>query len=127
VFVGVELGTWLNYQIGYLNDNNVTLPLEYGINSYNSIFFRTIVGLAIAGLTEFIGKLVVYDSLCLYFKKDKQILKETANSVDNTEKNFIDLSTKFVTYAVLGVNVVFFVPLIYKFLNIQRDSFYTEI
>lgn len=102
-------------------------PLHYEIDDYTSFGLRTVIGLAIAGATEFIGKEGFYTILCSLLKEDKKKLKSMKNSVDNVRKNFVDLTTKFATYSVLGFNVLFVVPLIFKYLNIQRDSFYSEI
>ncbi|KAL7044374.1 hypothetical protein ACKWTF_001898 [Chironomus riparius] len=127
VFVGIELGHWLNYQMGYLDDSQVILPLSVEFNDIFSIILRAVIGLAIAAGSEFIGKLVTYSALCAYYGEDKKKLKEMPNSVDNNRKNFIDLTTNFLTYSFLGFCTLFLVHQIYSHLNIQRDSFYTEI
>lgn len=127
VFVGIELGHWLNYQMGYLDDSQVVLPLTMEFNNVFSIILRTVIGLVIVAASEFIGKLVAYSTLCAYFGEDKKKLKEMPDSVDNTRKNFIDLTTNFLTYSFLGFCTLFLVHHIYSYFNIQRDSFFTEI
>ncbi|KAG5675158.1 hypothetical protein PVAND_005084 [Polypedilum vanderplanki] len=127
VFVGVEIGHWLNYQMGYLNDSDVTLPLSLDFSNLIALGLRTVICLAIAGGSEFIGKIISYSLLCFYFNEDGKALKNAPNTVDNRRKNFIDLSTKFLTYFLLGFNTLFVTPLIFKYFNIQRNSFYTEI
>lgn len=127
VFVGIELGTWFNYQCGYLNEVNLSYPLSFELGNYTSLVLRTVIGLAVAGATEFVGKSLTYSVLCTILNEDKKQLKNMPDSVDNKQKNFIELTTKFVTYSALGFNVLFTVPIIFQYLNIQRDSFYTEI
>ncbi|XP_070505319.1 sphingosine-1-phosphate phosphatase 1-like [Chironomus tepperi] len=127
VFVGIELGHWLNYQMGYLDDSQVVLPLAVEFNNILNFIMRTVIGLLIAAASEFIGKLVAYSSLCAYYGEDKKKLKETPDSIDNTKKNFIDLTTNFLTYSFLGFCTLFVVHHIYSYFNIQRTSFYTEI
>lgn len=97
------------------------------LTNYVNLGLRTVIGLSIAGASEFVGKLLSYSALCIYYGVDNKKLKEMPNSLDNTVKNFIDQTSKFLTYSFLGFNVVFLVPQLFKFLNIQRDSFYTEI
>lgn len=118
----------MNYQCGYLKDTVAqSYPLHYEIDDYTSFGLRTVVGLVVVGATEFVGKELFYTILCSLLKEDKKNLKSMKNSVDHVRKNFIDLTTKFTTYSVLGFNTLFVVPLIFKYFNIQRDSFYTEI
>lgn len=96
-------------------------------NNIISFILRTVIGLAIAASSEFIGKFVTYSALCAYYGEDKKKLKEMPDSVDNTKKNFIDLTTNFLTYSFLGFCTIFVVHQIYSYFNIQRDSFFTEI
>jgi hypothetical protein len=117
----------MNYQCGYLKDTITQYPLHYEVDDYTSFGLRTIIGLAFVAATEFVGKEAFHRILCSFLKEDKNKLKKMKNSVDNVRKNFIDLTTKFATYSCLGFNTLFVVPLIFKYFNIQRDSFYTEI
>lgn len=118
----------MNYQCGYLKDTVAqSYPLHYAVDDYTSFGLRTVIGLAVVAGTEFIGKELSYKVLCSFLKEDGKKLKNMKNSVENVRKNFIDLTSKFTTYSVLGFNTLFLVPLIYQYFNIQRDSFYTEI
>lgn len=110
-----------------MNEGSFSYPLQFQLGDYTSLVLRTVIGLAVAGATEFALKGLTYSVLCTVLNEDKKRLKEMPNSVDNKQKNFIELTTKFVTYSVLGFNVLFTVPIIFQYFNIQRDSFYTEI
>lgn len=129
VFVGIELGSWLNYQCGYVKEVDLVYPLNFEIGNYTTLGLRTVVGLGIVAVTEFIGKSLIQSILCSIMNEDKKKIKEMENSVEkkNSKKNFIDLTSKFVTYSLLGFNTLFTVPLVCNYFDIQRDSFYSEI
>lgn len=124
---GVELGTWFNYQYNITQHVNVPLPLSLDFSDYYSLAGRTVVGLAVAGISEFVGKLVFYAFLCKVVNEDRKKLKEAENSVSNVNKNFVDLTSKFITYTIMGFNIIVLVPQIYKYFNIQRDAFFNEM
>jgi hypothetical protein len=127
VFVGIELGQWLNYQMGYLDDSSVIFPLSFDFSNLMALGIRTVIGLAVVGASEYVGKFISYTSLCAFYGVDGATLKKTPNAVDNTKKNFIDLTSKFLTYSFLGFTTLFFVPHVLRYFNVQRGSFYTEI
>lgn len=127
VFTGIELGTWFNYQFGISHFNQLPYPLSLDFNDYFSLAARTVSGLVIVGLTEFLGKFVSFSILCSVLSEDKKVLKASENSVNNTKKNFIDLSSKYFTYSLLGFNTIVLVPILFKYFNIQRDAFFHEL
>jgi hypothetical protein len=92
-----------------------------------NLAIRTVVGLLIVGATEFLGKITFYSILCRLFNADADKMKKMKNSVNNRVKNTIDLTCKFFTYSLLGFNAIFVCAQVFKYLNIQRDSFYSEI
>lgn len=127
VFCGTELGTWWNYQSGVVQIVDVSLPLSLEFSDWYRVAARTVVGLIVAGSVEFLGKYFSYSFLCKLVSADKKALKESPNSIDNTRKNFVDLTSKFITYTSLGFFINTAVPILYKYLNIQRDAFFTEL
>lgn len=129
VFCGIELGSWLNYQMGFIKETteNYPLTLHWAVIISKPFIARLILGLVVAAISEFIGKVVSYSFLCFLIGKDKEMLKMAKDSNDNKEKLFVDLSSKFLTYTFLGFNILFVVPQLFHFLNIGRDSFYSEL
>lgn len=127
VFTGIELGIWFNYQMGIMKfpAAGATTSLELG-NIYHLVA-RTIAGLAIVGLTEFLGKFLTFSVLSMIIGEDKKALKASENSIANKSKTFVDLTSKFLTYSILGFNTIVLVPITYKLLNIQRDAFFNEL
>lgn len=127
VFAGIELGAWFNYNYGLLNLIEVPFPLTIDFSDLYSLTCRTVLGLVIVGLTELIGKQLSYSVICMFLGEDKTVLKESENSSENYKKNFVDLTSKFITYSVLGFNTLVLVPQVYKYFNIQRSSFFNEL
>jgi len=127
VFSGIELGVWFNYQFGLMNPNEVPYPLTLDFSDIFSLTARTVLGLIIAGAVEYLGKLISYSVLCKLVDEDKHKLKASENSVYNTNKNFVDLTSKFFTYCLLGSTILIVVPQLYTYFNIQRDAFFNEL
>jgi hypothetical protein len=96
-------------------------------DNFYLLIARTVVGLTIAGATEFLGKLISFSFLSMVIGEDRKALKASENSVYNTKKTFVDLTSKFSTYCILGFNILVLVPMTYKALNIQRDAFFIEL
>lgn len=88
---------------------------------------RTIIGLFIAGLTEYLMKLVSFSLLSRFVGEDRKKLKASENSVENVKKNFVDLTSKFVTYFLLGFNLMLLVPTVQKYFNVHRETFFSEM
>lgn len=127
VFSGIELGTWFSYQIGWLTSVEQSYPLTLDFSDVFSVTTRTVLGLAIAGLTEFAAKKIFLSFLCRLFNEDKRPLMDSKSSVENKTRNFVDLTSKFLTYCLLGFNVIVVAPLAFKYFNIQRDAFFSEL
>lgn len=127
VFSGIELGMWFNYQFGLVNLKKPAYPRTLDLNDIYSLTVRTVVGLTIIGLTELIGKYVSYSFLCFVTNQDRKVLKASEKSVENVKKNFVELTSSFLTYSVLGFNTLVLVPTVFKYFNIQRESFFNEI
>lgn len=131
VFVGVQLGAWLNYQLGNMQLDPLqgtssqivwpTLPL------LGLILARTIIGLCVVAVTEVLGKLISFSLLCKMFGKNPKELKNSEDSLKNKTKIIIDLSYKFITYGLIGFNAQYLIPSLFRLLDINRPQFYTEI
>jgi hypothetical protein len=142
VFSGIELGIWINYQFGIMKFSDVAPSME--LDSLYKFIARAVVGLVIAGLTEVLGKFCSSAFLSMLVGVDRKAQKAsehvsgssdkgsfsrraTEDTISNTKKTFVDLTSKFSTYCLLGVNILVLVPTIYKALNIQRDAFFVEL
>lgn len=80
---------------------------------------RTIIGLVTGVVTKITMKYVS----CAAFRGLVQMRK--GKEADATL--FIKLSSKLFTYTTIGFHVNFLAPIIFRRLNIERPTFYTEI
>lgn len=126
VFSGIEFGSWINYQFGWTKILEESYPLSLGFGGLFYFIARTVVGLAIVALTEFLGKLGVFAFFSAVVGEDRRTLKASENSLENTKKNFVDLLSKFITYFILGFNCLVVVPKIFELLHIDRPRFFSE-
>jgi hypothetical protein len=126
VFSGVEFGSWVIYQSGWTKALEESYPLSLELGGILSFIARTILGLAIVALTEFIGKISFFAIFSFVVSEDRNVLKSSENSLENTKKNFVDLTSKFLTYSVLGFNTLVLCPKVFELFSIDRSRFYSE-
>ncbi|OQV24551.1 Sphingosine-1-phosphate phosphatase 2 [Hypsibius exemplaris] len=127
---GIFMGSWLNYQMGLITAPAITtdgpvLPPPYPIiwpSSQQVIYtiFRTVAGLACLATVRIAGKTMAHLAVCAYYKRDPNEVKG---------KNLVkfELPVKFFTYAAIGMSATFFIPALFRGLNIARDTMYTEV
>lgn len=130
VTVGLHIGAWLNYQTGNMSVAELSPPYEiYWPSQYMClcIIMRMILGLAIIALVLTTCKRVSYNWLCALLGQNPDNIKNSENSLDNKHKTFVELSCKFISCAIVGLHIVYFIPLLFRSLGIERPTFYTEI
>lgn len=91
------------------------------------LILRTVIGLCCVLATRAIGKSVSYALLCSILGRDKTELIRSENTLENKDKIFVELSYKFITYGLIGFNLQYLLPNVFKFLGIGRPDFYTEV
>jgi hypothetical protein len=126
VFTGIEFGAWTNYQLGWTKTIDKSYPLSFEVGEILPFLARTIIGLAIVALTEFLGKILCWAMFSAIINEDRKALKASEKSLENKKKNFVDLSSKFVTYSVLGFKTILLIPSLFVMLKIDRPRFYAE-
>lgn len=131
VFCGAQLGAWVNYQSGF-HQSSASLTPPFDVNwpsneNLGLIVMRTILGIGIVALSEFIVKFTSFAFACALFKKSKKEILESNDSLENKEKTIIELCCKFCTYGIIGFFTTFLVPLIFEYLSIQRSDYYAKI
>lgn len=126
VFTGVEFGAWFNYQLGWIKKFDDSYPLSFEFGEILMFLARTVIGLAIVALTEFLGKMICWAMFSAAVKENQNVLKTSENSLENTKKNFVDLSSKFITYSVLGFNTISLIPKLFDLLKIDRSRYFSE-
>ena len=121
--MGFLMGSCLNHRIGLIHQPD-TPPL-YDINypdalGWFNVFLRTALGMAVLLATKIFFMFFFKHFLCLVFNQDR-------TNPDTFRKKLIELPLYYFTYFLLGINVTFTSPYIFRLLGIERDYSFTEI
>lgn len=130
VCVGVHIGAWLNYQSGTMTHAELNPPYTILWPTFTKLFIaliRTIIGFLLVLLTRQIAKKYSYTILCAILKQDVDNMKKSKNTLQNKHKMFVELSCKYITCALIGFNILYSIPHLFRVLKLERPSFYTEI
>jgi sphingosine-1-phosphate phosphatase 1 len=91
------------------------------------LMVRTIFGLCCILATQALGKSMAYAFVCAILGKDKNELRNSANSLMNKDKIIVELSYKFFSTFMVGFSLQYLLPNVFKLMKIGRPDFYTEI
>lgn len=130
VCVGVHIGAWLNYQTGNMTHSELNPPYTILWPSYSMLWIallRTIIGFLLVLLTRQLAKKYSYNILCAILRRDVDNMKKCENNLQNKHKTFVELGCKYITCALIGFNIMYSIPHLFRYLRIERPSFYTEI
>ncbi|XP_018568583.1 sphingosine-1-phosphate phosphatase 2-like [Anoplophora glabripennis] len=130
VCVGIHIGAWLNYQTGLMTPSELTAPYVIMWPSYTMLgcmVLRTILGFACVILTRIVCKSATYHFLCALLKEDVDVLKKSENTLQNKHKTIVELGCKYVYCAMIGFNTLYLLPQLFRYLRIERPTFFTEI
>lgn len=130
VCVGVLVGAWLNYQTGLMTSSDLPLPrliMWPSWSMFGCILLRTAIGFFFVLLTRQLFQSVTYSFICMLLKEDESKLKQSENTLQNKHKTIVELGCKYVTCAMIGFNILYVLPQLFRFFRIERPTFFTEI
>lgn len=130
VCVGIQIGSWLNFHSGLMTPSELTPPYIIMWPSYTMfgcLILRTFIGFVTVLLTKKVFTSITYNFLCAILRQDVNNLKKSENTLQNKHKTFVELSCKYVFCAMIGFNAVYVLPQLFRFLRIERPTFFTEI
>ena len=130
VCIGVHIGAWTNYQLGVMSEYPVPPPYAIIWPSYEMLglsALRTVIGFCCIVATRALCKSASYATVCTLLRLNSRELKNSKNSIENRQKITVELSYKFITYALLGFNTLYLLPNVFRLIGIERPTFYTEI
>ncbi|KAF7272713.1 hypothetical protein GWI33_014525 [Rhynchophorus ferrugineus] len=130
VCVGALMGAWLNYQTGLMTSSNLPVPhviMWPSLTMWGCLVLRTIIGFFFVFLTRQIVKHFSYSFICALLKQDEEQLKKSENTLENKHKTIAELGCKYVTCAMIGFNILYLLPQLFRLLRIERPRFFTEI
>jgi len=123
VVVGFSIGSRFGYLLGFVEKPD--FPPLYDINfpttlGYMLLILRTFIGLVMLVLTRHLNKEFLLRFLCWWHKlnpKDPEAKRQKK----------IELPYYYVTYLMIGINVAFTSPFVFRYFGIARDYTYTEL
>lgn len=130
VCVGVLIGAWLNYQTGLMTISDLPLPhiiMWPSWSMFGCLLVRTLLGILCVFLTRQVFTSLSYSFICMLLKQDEIKLKQSANTLQNKHKTLVELGCKYITCAMIGFNILYTLPQVFRFLKIERPTFFTEI
>ncbi|KAL3269846.1 hypothetical protein HHI36_008904 [Cryptolaemus montrouzieri] len=130
VCVGILTGSWLNYQTGELTPSELTAPYPImwpSLLMVGCLILRTILGYLSVLVLKVIIEKFFYSLMCTLLRQDETNLKQLAHSLENKHKTIVELASKYLTCSLIGVSIIYTIPQLFRFLRIERPTFFTEI
>lgn len=128
---GLYLGAWLNFQMGWIRGPPIPPPYPVLWPSYEMFgltLLRTIIGLTVVVATRAVAKslsYVIMKGIAVLLRKDR--LKRAKEGQVSDLELFVKLGSKLITYGAIGLNVMCLAPSVFRYLDIERLTFHTEI
>lgn len=120
---GILLGSWLNYQLGIITGPGLPPPFPIvwpGHQVFGLALLRAAIGILCLLASRGLGKLVVFSIVCYVRKLDPRD-PQTRN------RAAVEVPYKLITYLGMGITITFLSPLVFRMLNIERETMYTEV
>lgn len=120
VTAGVSLATWLNYQLGYTT--------EPGQNGLYQIAYPTLSFIIVSILRLLVGGIIL-GVILFVMKKSSVLFFSYIFGLEKPDKKhpYVETGYKFVTYYILGIAIMFFIPIVHNWFGIGRPALYKEV
>lgn len=122
VAAGISVGSWLSYQYG-LAAESPPPPYQISLPTLTSIilsFIRILIGVPLMLLTGELLRPIVRRITSYLLQMDLRDPKIKRMQV-------YELTDSFIPFLFVAINVTFTIPLIFKFLSIDRPEYYSEL
>jgi sphingosine-1-phosphate phosphatase 1 len=121
---GISLGHWLSFQSGFMMQ--ATSPPPYDIIPPTwtwaaLVVIRMALGVGVLLVLRAVVGVVTYRFACYLAGLDPR------DTVAARQHTVVDLSHKYITYTTLAAGMVFAAPMLFRFLGIERETYFTEI
>lgn len=123
VGAGCSFGSWLNFQLGIIRGPPIPPPYKILWPTYEMVgltLLRACIGILIVVATRAFFKSISYIIVCWILRLDPR-------DKSNDKKLTVELSCKFITYAVIGFNATYLAPAVFRSLHIERVMMFTEV
>ncbi|XP_013781285.1 sphingosine-1-phosphate phosphatase 1-like [Limulus polyphemus] len=118
---GLIVGAWLNYKLGIICGPGLPPPYQILWPDYHVVglaLLRASIGISCIVATRAIFKSMLYAVICNILKVDAQNLKT---------KHTVQVFFKYLTYSAIGFTITYLSPVVFRFLNIERITMFTEV
>ena len=78
-------------------------------------------------ISRAVFKPFTYFIACCLLGENMTKLQRQKHDVANKNKLIAELSYKFVTYVIIGINVLFVAPFVFRTIGCERATFHTEV
>ena len=129
-WTGIRLGFWATYQAGFLRGPPVPPPypiLWPAFEQYGHMLLRLAIGGVIVIASRAVFKPITYLAVSALFGADGRALKRQRNCIENKLKIRVNIVSKLVTYAFIGINMITMAPVVFKVIGCERSTFFTEV
>lgn len=120
---GFAIGSWLNYRLGVIRGPGLPPPYKILWPDYGVIglaLLRAIIGILCIVATRAFFKTITYAILCYLLRLD-------ANDLRSRQKTIVEVPYKFITYTAIGFVITYIAPCVFRLLNIERVTMFTEV
>jgi hypothetical protein len=120
---GILLGSWMNFQLGIIKGPPLPKPFPILWPGYGVIglsLLRLSIGILCLVAARAIGKVFVFSVLCYIRNLDPRDPKTKI-------RVSVEVPMKVITYMAMGLTITYLSPVVFRFLNIERVTMFTEI
>ena len=120
---GVSLAHWFCFQYGWM-EKATTLPpyhiIPPSFSWLGQMGLRLAIGVVILISTRTVMKMLSFNLVCYLMGYDK-------NESTIHQRLIVELPYKFCTYFMVGFNAIYLAPQVFRYLGIERPTYFTEI
>ena len=120
---GILFGSWLNYQLGIVKGpaGEPPFPIIWpGFDVAILAILRAVIGIVCMGGARFFGKTIGLRLPCYLRGLD-------VNDAEVRKRASVEVPFKLVTYVSVGITITFLSPCVFRRLNIERETMFTEV
>ncbi|UYV64454.1 SGPP1 [Cordylochernes scorpioides] len=120
---GVQLGSWLNFQLGIIRGPGLPPPYRIlwpGYRVLGLAGLRASIGILCIMATRAFVKSIGFALLCSWHRLDP-------NDRQTRRRATVELPIKFLTYLAIGFVMCSTAPMVFRFLHIERVTMFTEV
>lgn len=112
---GVQVGSWLNYQLGMMTDPTAATPflIHWPTNRMLLLIaLRTVIAAISIEMIRQLGKRLLYPVLC-------KLQNLNSKDLESKKAPAVEVPLKLLTYSLIGIDMAYLSPIIFNRLSLQ--------